>query len=415
MQGYITKKRATTWLNRRKWTYLLVVAGTLVSALARWALGRMFGELPVFSTFYPVVFMAAVLGGTGPGLVGTVLGLLLGNVLFMEPIGVLGPANESQAVGMCLFIAINVCVSILGDAKLRAKSEALKESQALFTLAHQATGIGAFEWEVETDVNRWTPELEAMYGLKAGTFGRTGRSWEELVHPEDRAKAVAMVERALTTFQPEEGEWRVVWPDGQVHWLVGRFQTFRDAAGKRRLVGINIDITERKQTEQAIKEREEWFRTMTDAIPQQAWVAKSDGYIFWFNHRCFEYTGLGQKELEGWGWQSVHDPQVLPRVLELWHRSIATGEPFDMEFPVRGADGQFRTFLTRVLPLRDKEGRVMQWFGTHTDVTEARDRERALARQARLIDLAPAASISSQAGWVRLHFGVKERNGFTGG
>ena len=79
-------------------------------------------------------------------------------------------------------------------------------------------------------------------------------------------------------------------------------------------------------------------------------------------------------------------------MLERWRRCIATGEAFDMEFPVRGADGRFRTFLTLVLPLKNKEGRVMRWFGTHTDVTEARDRERALARQARLIDLAPAAT-----------------------
>jgi PAS domain S-box-containing protein len=74
--------------------------------------------------------------------------------------------------------------------------------------------------------------------------------------------------------------------------------------------------------------------------------------------------------MEGWGWQSVHDPKMLPKVLERWQRSIETGEPFDMTFPIRGADGVFRPFLTRVNPLRDAQGRLLLWFGTNTDISE---------------------------------------------
>ena len=74
--------------------------------------------------------------------------------------------------------------------------------------------------------------------------------------------------------------------------------------------------------------------------------------------------------MEGWGWTSFHDPKVLPQVQERWQHSLTTGEPFNMEFPVRGADGRFRTFLTRVMPLKDNEGKVSLWFGTHTDILE---------------------------------------------
>jgi PAS domain S-box-containing protein len=122
-------------------------------------------------------------------------------------------------------------------------------------MAHQAAHVGAFEWNVQTGVNTWTPELEAMYGLKPGQFGGTEPAWEQLVHPEDRAKAVGVVERAFETFQPEEGEWRVVWPDGSVHWLVGRFQVFKDYAGKPlRLAGVNLDITDRKRAEEELND-----------------------------------------------------------------------------------------------------------------------------------------------------------------
>ena len=82
--------------------------------------------------------------------------------------------------------------------------------------------------------------------------------------------------------------------------------------------------------------------------------------------------------MEGLGWQSVHDPEVLPKVLEQWNASIATGQTFDMEFPLRGTDGIFRPFLTRVLPLKDAAGNILHWFGTSTDVTERKKREEAL-------------------------------------
>ena len=74
--------------------------------------------------------------------------------------------------------------------------------------------------------------------------------------------------------------------------------------------------------------------------------------------------------MEGWGWQSVHDPEVLPRVLDRWQASIANGQPFEMVFPLRGADGRFRPFLTRVVPVRGEDGKVFRWFGSNTDITE---------------------------------------------
>ncbi len=82
--------------------------------------------------------------------------------------------------------------------------------------------------------------------------------------------------------------------------------------------------------------------------------------------------------MEGWGWQSVHDPHELPMVLELWRASIATGQPFDMVFPLRGANGIFRPFLTRIMPLKDDAGKVIRWFGTNTDISAEREAREAL-------------------------------------
>ena len=140
---------------------------------------------------------------------------------------------------------------------------------------------------------------------------------------------------------------------------------------------LHFDITERKRTEETLRQGDERFRALADAMSQLAWIAHPDGFIHWYNRRWYEFTGTTPEQMEGWGWQSVHDPQALPQVLEQWKASIASGKPFDMVFPLRGADGQFRRFLTRGQPLKDPQGRVVQWFGTNTDVDELKRAEEA--------------------------------------
>ncbi len=134
----------------------------------------------------------------------------------------------------------------------------------------------------------------------------------------------------------------------------------------------------RRQYEVELRESEERFRTMANALPQLAWIARPDGYVYWYNQRWYEYTGVTPEEAEGWGWQNVLDPAILPKMLEQWQTCLATGQPFDMDLPLRGADGQFRTFLTRVMPMKDAGGHVLQWFGTNTDITERKRAEERL-------------------------------------
>ncbi|HEX4350814.1 MAG TPA: PAS domain S-box protein [Verrucomicrobiae bacterium] len=135
------------------------------------------------------------------------------------------------------------------------------------------------------------------------------------------------------------------------------------------------DVTERKRMENALQENEKRFRTMANSISQLAWIARADGSITWYNQRWYAYTGTTLEQMEGWGWQSVHDLQRLPEVMTRWQDAIAQGQSFEMEFPLRGADGQFRRFLTLASPLRNAEGNVEQWFGTNTDVDELKRAE----------------------------------------
>jgi PAS domain S-box-containing protein len=129
------------------------------------------------------------------------------------------------------------------------------------------------------------------------------------------------------------------------------------------------------------------FQQLANWIPQLAWMAAPDGGIYWYNDRWYDYTGMDPKEMAGWGWQSVLDPAVLSEVLERWRASLRTGGIFEMEFPLRGADGQFRTFLTRAAPFRDDTGRIVHWFGTNTDVQYRHDADLALLEQAETLEI----------------------------
>ncbi len=112
------------------------------------------------------------------------------------------------------------------------------------------------------------------------------------------------------------------------------------------------------------------YRLLADSMPNLAWIADPDGFIIWYNQRWLDYTGMTLDKVRGFGWQSVHDPSVLPLVMESFLSSIRSGEPFEMTFPLRGADGVFRPFLTRMLPHKDEHNNVLRWFGTNTDVSE---------------------------------------------
>ncbi len=132
--------------------------------------------------------------------------------------------------------------------------------------------------------------------------------------------------------------------------------------------------------ERKMKDSEQRLRTFVDRFPALAWMANPDGWIYWYNRRWYEYTGTTSTEMEGWGWKSVHDPEILPTVMERWTASIRTGQPFEMVFPLRGSDGELRPFLTRVEPLRDVDDNITQWFGTNIEIDALQKTQIALER-----------------------------------
>jgi PAS domain S-box-containing protein len=169
-------------------------------------------------------------------------------------------------------------------------------------------------------------------------------------------------------------------------WWVTYWHPLRDRKGE--IVGVNVaaeEVTERKRAEavlaandKALRESELRFRELADNISQFAWTADASGWIYWYNKRWHDYTGTTLEDMQGWGWQKVHHPEHVDRVVERIRRCFETGTPWEDTFPLRGKDGTYRWFLSRALPIRNEAGDVVRWFGTNTDVTEQIEAEDAL-------------------------------------
>ncbi len=146
----------------------------------------------------------------------------------------------------------------------------------------------------------------------------------------------------------------------------------------RQLANITRLKLERASTEAALRESESRFHDLADNISQFAWMADASGSIFWFNQRWYDYTGTTLEEMREWGWQTVHHPEHVDRVVLLWKEHLSSGEVWEDTFPLRSKDGEYRWFLSRAQPIRDNQGNIQRWFGTNTDITMQREFERSL-------------------------------------
>jgi PAS domain S-box-containing protein len=136
--------------------------------------------------------------------------------------------------------------------------------------------------------------------------------------------------------------------------------------------GTCTDIHDQKLANQQLVERESEFTTLADNVAQLSWMARPDGYIYWYNKQWYDYTGTDLNQMEGQGWEKVHHPDHIKLVAEFVSQAWTKDQPWELTFPLRGADGEYRWFLTRAVPVHDEQGQLVRWLGTNTDVTEMR-------------------------------------------
>ena len=147
---------------------------------------------------------------------------------------------------------------------------------------------------------------------------------------------------------------------------------------RRRQYRVRDLLLEQERIQDALRQSEAQFRDLAENIGPLVWVANPDGWTFFYNKRWYEYTGTTREDMEGWGWEKVHHPDHLSRIVEKWRSHLKRGIPWEDTFLLRGKDGNYRWFLSRAFPVHDAEGKIIRWFGTSTDVHELRETQEAL-------------------------------------
>jgi PAS domain S-box-containing protein len=229
-------------------------------------------------------------------------------------------------------------------------------------------------------IRSWNRGAERIFGYRANEA--VGRSITLIIPPDRLDEEKEILARLARGESIEHYETVRMAKGGRRVDVSLTVSPVRDAAG--RIVGaskVARDVGARKQAELARRESEERFRALADNIAQLAWMADPGGRITWYNRRWFDYTGTTPEEMDGAGWWEILHPDHVARVRDRLLRSVATGQVWEDTFPLRGADGGYRWFLSRAVPIHGETGTVERWFGTHTDITERMEMEEAL-RQA---------------------------------
>lgn len=155
---------------------------------------------------------------------------------------------------------------------------------------------------------------------------------------------------------------------------------------------LATNVTEQVLSRKKIEESEEQFSTLVDNMENLAWLADGEGFIYWYNKRWYEYTGTTLEVMKGWGWQKVHHPDHVDRIVNFVKDAWYKNQPFELTFPLRGHDGVYRWFLTRAYPIADEQGKVLRWIGTNTSIDKQKKAEEEIEYRKALLEAHNEAS-----------------------
>src|SRR5258708_2253841 len=209
--------------------------------------------------------------------------------------------------------------------------------------------------------------IEDVTGYSPDDFTSRRVDYIDIMLPEDRQATRETIMTALQQRGTYEDEHRIRHKDGSIRWIWARGHgVFAPDGSLRFLEGLNLDITARKQAEERLRESEQRWRSLTEALPQLVWTNMPDGSMDYASAQVGQYLGRPPSELLGWGWLEVQHPDDRERTQQAWRAAVAGQTEYEIEHRVRRFDGTYRWFKTRAVAVRDRAGHLRQWFRPYT-------------------------------------------------
>jgi PAS domain S-box-containing protein len=271
--------------------------------------------------------------------------------------------------------------------------QARKEVQRLnerFRIAVESAGIGVWELDLQMQALIWDERMYALYGCGDDRPGGGYDLWAERLHPDDRARAEAEVQAAITDSGLLDTGFRVVWPAGDVRHLRAFAKTVRDASGKPLcMIGVNYDITDMRHLAERLRTSERRFRDIVESMSDWVWEIDRNGLLTYVSGRVVANLGRQPRELLGRPPRDFLIENDAERFEAALQAAAATGDAFkSLETWARAKDGTLVRLASSGLPIFDDEGRLRGFRGTNTDVTERRQIEDVLRLRTRALDAA---------------------------
>lgn len=265
------------------------------------------------------------------------------------------------------------------DEKKRIEQDS-RLNQARFRSAFMNAAIGMALTDTRGRFVKVNKAYEKLTGYTQKEL--TELSFTDINHPDDNPRNSGEISDLLTGKTTSMvTEKRYLKKNGETVWVRVSASVVKNKQGEvENLIGLAENTTEERLVRQKLQQSEELFRHFSNNITNLAWIADGAGWIFWYNQRWFDYTDTTLEEMQGWGWQKVHHPDHADRVVSFVKEAWQKGEPFELIFPLRRFDGEYRWFLTRAVPVKNETGHVHRWIGTNTDIHEQVEAEAALKR-----------------------------------
>jgi PAS domain S-box-containing protein len=272
-------------------------------------------------------------------------------------------------------------------AREQERSAQLLLSENRFRLMVESVeDYAMFMVDLQGSITSWNRGAERLTGYTEAEA--VGQHFSILYPREDLNPEHALYELSMSRQNGRyEEEGLRVRKDGSRYYAQIQVWPMEDKAGD--IIGfvkITRDVTARRQADQALKESEARFRTITDAMPQMVWSTQPNGDHDYFNEQWYRFTGVAKGATDGALWNTVLHPDDQERARRVWQNSLETGKTYEIQYRLRHFSGDYRWTLGRALPVRDESGQIVRWMGTLTDIHEQKQAEEALKDAARRKD-----------------------------